>query len=303
MPRKVNSTKPVAVGRTTKGAGANGTKARTTAKITPTAAKITPTAAVILESVAQIPERRVSGTPVMRTPVRPVNSTAPRLCKKRTHRGEPCKKPVFRVKGENDSKCRLHYLMSVNAQNEDPNEKPETIQEMAAPVIKGLIWIGSLAGARNVELLKKHKIKTILNASGIEPTPSIMKDYNELGIQYHTFTTYKDGSERFFIDSPFNKYPDFTKKDFFRYVIQGAKILKTEISHKNKPVMSQCFAGMNRSAAVIAAYLILVQKMSYERAYALLRAANKTRGLDVLTNPNFRKALKELEEKRHLIKI
>lgn len=287
MPRKLNSTKP---------------PVKKPRKMQ-TVKKITPTAAIILESVAQIPERRVSGTPVMRTVTRA--TSAPRLCKKRTHRGEPCKKPVFRVKGENDTKCRLHYLMSVNAQNEDTNEKPETVQESAAPVIKGVIWIASLTGSRNVDLLKKHKIKAIVNASGIEPTPSIMKDYNELGINYHTFTSYdqQDGTERFFIDSPFNKYPDFTKKDFFRYVIQGAKIIKNEIAHKHRPVLINCFIGMNRSAAVIAAYLILVHKMSYERAYALLRATNKTRGLEVLTNPNFRKALKELEEKRHLIKI
>jgi hypothetical protein len=66
-------------------------------------------------------------------------------------------------------------------------------------------------------------------------------------------------------------------------------------------VAGNCHMGMNRSAAILAGYLILVGGMSFERALKLLQKANKTRGLDVLTNPSFRKGLKELEEKRHLI--
>jgi hypothetical protein len=227
--------------------------------------------------------------------------TGVKLCNKKTIKGEKCTNAVFRVKGENDTKCRLHYLMAIHHQDDD--EEPETVQECAAPVIEGLLWIGSITAVRNKELLKKYKIKGIINASGIEPIPSVMKDYNELGISYHTFTTYENGIEKFFIDSPFNKYPDFTKKDFFRYIIQGVKILKSELKQRpvKKPIMVNCHMGMNRSAAILAGYLILVGGMSFERALKLLQKANKTRGLDVLTNPSFRKGLKELEEKRHLI--
>jgi hypothetical protein len=211
-----------------------------------------------------------------------------------------CKNCVYPVKSENYNKCRLHYLMSINKHKEEP----ETFEESAAPVIKGLIWIGSITAVRNKDLLKKHKIKAIVNASGIEPTPNLMKDYNKLGLNYHTFTTYKDGVEKFFIDSPFDKYPDFTKSDFMKYVIQGAKILKNEIGQKpKKPIMVNCHAGMNRSASVIAGYLILAAKMPYGKCIQLLEKANKTRGLDVLTNPSFRKALKELESKRDMINI
>jgi hypothetical protein len=211
-----------------------------------------------------------------------------------------CKNNIFTVKNENYNKCRLHYLISINKHK----EHPETFEESAAPVINGLLWIGSITASRNTDLLAKHKIKAIVNASGIEPTPILMKDYNKLGLNYHTFTTYKDGVEKFFIDSPFDKYPDFTKSDFFKYVIQGAKILKNEIEQKpKKPILINCHAGMNRSAAVICAYLILVAKMPYGKCIKLLQDANKTRGLDVLTNPSFRKALKELEGKRDIITI
>ena len=225
-----------------------------------------------------------------------------KICNKKTIKGEKCTNPVFRVRGENDTKCRLHYLMAIHHQD-DKSGEVETVQECAAPVVEGLLWIGSINAVRNKDLLKKHKIKGIVNASGIEPIPSVMKDYNELGINYHTFTTYENGTEKFFIDSPFNKYPDFTKADFFKYIIKGVKILKEELKQRpvKKPILVHCHAGMNRSAAVLCGYLILVGGMSYDRSYRLLQKANKTRGLDVLTNPSFRKGLKELEEKRHLI--
>ena len=76
------------------------------------------------------------------------------------------------------------------------------------------------------------------------------------------------------------------------------------ITKASTPIITgNCHAGMNRSASVICAYLILVGKMSYKKAVGLLEKANSTRGLDVLTNPSFRKALKELEKNRDYIQI
>lgn len=223
-------------------------------------------------------------------------------CNSKTKKGPKCKNPVFRIKGENETKCKLHYLMNIHKQDDDP----EPVEESAAPVVKGLIWIGSVNAARNKDLLEKHNIKSIVNASGIEPIPPVMKNYNDLGINYHTFTTYDDGIEKFFIDCPFNKYPDFTKKDFYKYIIQGTKILKDELKKRPvvKPILVHCHAGMNRSAAVICAYLILVGKMPYDKAVKLIEDANMTRGgLAALTNKHFRRALKELEDKKDVIEI
>lgn len=208
-------------------------------------------------------------------------------CRKKTQRGERCKRPVYYIKNENNKLCKLHFLREMY--DDDPFEPSDV---SSALVIPG-VYIGSISAAqKDYNFLKKHKIKSILNASGMEPKPSVKSFYTQNGIQYKTFTTHnKDGREKFMPDKKFDR--NFTKLDFFAYVLDGVKFMKTA----PKPVLCNCHAGINRSGSCIAAYMMLVKKIPYEKTIKLLEKANAKRGWSVLTNPQFRKALKELEER------
>ena len=65
-------------------------------------------------------------------------------------------------------------------------------------------------------------------------------------------------------------------------------------------VCSNCQAGMNRSAAMIAAYLICARGYSFEKTVKALEEANKKRGISALKNGDFRKILKEMAHFCHL---
>ncbi len=206
-----------------------------------------------------------------------------------------CNKSIFVVKGQNKNKCKSHYLVHIHNQN-NINDITESPKESINKVIEG-VYIGSIQGAKNIDLLKKLGIKSIFNVSGIEPLAETQKGYRDLGIKYKTVTKYSDGRENFFIDCPFGKYANTSKLDFFNYILNGVKAMQL----LPQPILVHCFAGMNRSAAVIAAYLILVKGFSYAKALQTLTKTNNKRGLQVLTNPCFRKALEELNENKHLL--
>ena len=59
------------------------------------------------------------------------------------------------------------------------------------------------------------------------------------------------------------------------------------------PAILNCHAGMNRSASAICAYLMTKKRpYTYDRSVELLKKANSRRNLDVLTNGDFRRALR-----------
>jgi protein-tyrosine phosphatase len=63
-----------------------------------------------------------------------------------------------------------------------------------------------------------------------------------------------------------------------------------------KPVLVNCFAGINRSASLVAAYLMAECGMSFQRARDYLVKANEKRSVAVLTNRDFVKALTHYRE-------
>ena len=69
---------------------------------------------------------------------------------------------------------------------------------------------------------------------------------------------------------------------------------KRYITKASRPIICKnCHAGMNRSASAICAYLMTKKNpYTYERAVELLKKANSKRNLDVLTNSDFRRALR-----------
>lgn len=150
------------------------------------------------------------------------------------------------------------------------------------------IWIGSLDTTNDPNALKAAGIKNIVNISGWEPRQKTREMYKRLGINYHTLTTRdQNGQLQFLGDEPLNTREKLAR--FFRYMDRGVAIMK------NLPrgaIITNCHAGINRSASLIAAYLISVKGMSFNQAEHLLRAANRKRKIDVLTNKSFVEALK-----------
>lgn len=159
------------------------------------------------------------------------------------------------------------------------------------------VWIGSIDSAHDANFLKERGIKSVVNISGMEPTVSARELYKKLGIAYHTLSTIKPVANKpiytvteYLGDEKFNK-KTLTPRQFFKYMLQGVQILNQP--GFQFPVLIHCFAGMNRSAALIAAYLLTKpHPYTYEKTIELLKKANERRGLDVLTNSDFKRSLK-----------
>lgn len=209
-----------------------------------------------------------------------------RICRATNASNEPCKNYICST---SDKYCKIHFLKKLHSRMID---KEDTIATMASPVTPdGDIWIGSLASAQHKQFLKKYGIKSILNASGIEPLPHTKKMYKDLKIVYHTFTEIdpETKEEKFMPDVKFDD-EIFTKADFLNYASKAIQAVK----QSPRPMLINCQAGMNRSAAMIAAYLICVRGYSFEKAVSELEAANKKRGIAALKNHDFRKILKDM---------
>lgn len=207
-------------------------------------------------------------------------------CRKKTEKGKRCKNPIYYIKGENSRLCKLHFYTDMYK-----DEPMEPTAVSCAEVIPG-VWIGSISAAqKDKKFLKNAKIKSILNSSGMEPPAHIKRFYNNQNIQYKTFTTYRDGRETYMPDKNFDSR--FTKLDFFAYILDGIKFMKKA----PKPILVHCHAGINRSGSCLAGYMMLCEKIPYDKTIKLLTDANAKRGWSVLTNKHFRSALKELETK------
>lgn len=149
------------------------------------------------------------------------------------------------------------------------------------------IWIGSLDTANDPNALQAAGIKNIVNISGWEPRQKTRDMYRRLGINYHTLT-HRDstGHLQFLGDEPINTREKLNK--FYHYMDRGVAIT----NKLRGPTLVQCHAGVNRSASLIAAFLIAVKGMSFAQAEHYLKLANSKRKIDVLTNKSFVEAMK-----------
>jgi hypothetical protein len=159
------------------------------------------------------------------------------------------------------------------------------------------IWIGSIDSIHDPNYLKKSGVRSILNASGMEPSLLTRDMYRKLGIDYYTLSDVDKvrGKSHYKVvnylgDERFSKN-GLTPRKFMKYMHKACKIMNGK--DFKFPVITNCHAGVNRSASSICAYLITKRKpYSYEKVVEMLKKANSKRNLDVLTNPDFRRALR-----------
>lgn len=154
------------------------------------------------------------------------------------------------------------------------------------------IWIGSIDTTNDPDALKAAGIKSIVNISGWEPRSKTRAMYKKLGISYQTLTTRdrQTGKLRYLGDEPIGGR--LSLGEFYRYMDRGVEMVK----NSKAPTLINCFAGINRSASLVAAYLMSVYKMPFSHARHYLIEANKKRSIDVLTNRDFVSALSRYPE-------
>jgi len=158
----------------------------------------------------------------------------------------------------------LQYIAGYNMAN-------VLYRDPGAKVTDG-IYIGSLATATSKESLDQMQIGAIINLSGRpycsdRPVFSIVME--DMAITAASLDDYVDK----FIDGV--------------HAIESAK-------GEDLRVLVHCAAGVNRSATLIGFYLLSVG-WTYDQVVQALELANDARGVQVLTNPTFRKLLRARE--------
>jgi hypothetical protein len=175
-----------------------------------------------------------------------------------------------------------------------PKQDEDAFFDSTTAKVCDMIWIGSLDTLNDPNALRAAGIKSIVNISGWEPSQKTREMHKKLGIRYHTLT-YRDnhGRLQYLGDEPLT---DGRKTmEFYAYMDRGVDIMRRL---PKGPVLINCFAGINRSASLVAAHLMVNRGFSFAQAEALLQKANAKRKVPVLTNKHFVQALKNYHQHR-----
>lgn len=119
------------------------------------------------------------------------------------------------------------------------------------------LYIGNIDSAKNLKFIKNKKIKVIINCSTSIPN-------------YFQYTTNIEYFRLAVEDNLLEYDVDLMTKYLPNYV----NIIDKSLS-QNKPVLVHCYAGRQRSACLITAYLIYKYKYSIEDAYKYIRSKRK----------------------------
>jgi len=178
--------------------------------------------------------------------------------------------------------CHLH-------QRRPQQHEDDFFDSTFARVTDG-IWIGSLDTANDPRALRAAGIKGIVNISGWEPrqkTRDMYRLWKPRPIQYFTTTTRdRSGRLRYLGDEPIRTREGL--EEFYNYMDRGVAM----VDKCPKPCLIHCHAGINRSASLVAAYLIAKLGLTFDQARQLLERANRKRKISVLTNKDFVEAMK-----------
>lgn len=138
-------------------------------------------------------------------------------------------------------------------------------------VVEG-VYLGSISTARNELWIRSNNIDAVVNLS--------MIPYSHVG---GTTDIYR-------IDMEDTQVGPDNVDDYLEKFSAGVGLIQLLRGQKKK-VLVHCAAGVNRSATLIAFFLI-EGGMSYDEVTNLLAVANARRGQPVLTNPSFRLLLR-----------
>lgn len=122
------------------------------------------------------------------------------------------------------------------------------------------LYLGNIDSAENKKFIKEKKIKVIINCSKSIPNYfQFDKDFPDL--EYFRIPV---------DDSLLDEDIELMAQSLSQYV----KIINNALS-QNKPILVHCYAGRQRSACLIAAYLIYKYDYSIEQAYKYIISKRK----------------------------
>lgn len=138
----------------------------------------------------------------------------------------------------------------------------------AKEIVRNL-WIGSAGDARSNAFYKRHNIRLVVNATANIPAKSSVE----------------------VIRVPVNDHPDEnqTMLDHFPIVV----VAIDDVLRYGNGVLVHCRAGMQRSAAVVAAYLMWKRGMSADQAFEFI---NRRKHETFWPVPTFEPALRAWEK-------
>lgn len=119
------------------------------------------------------------------------------------------------------------------------------------------LFVGNIVAAQDFSFIKKKNIKVIINCSNDIPNYFVLNN----NIEYH----------RLPVDDSLTEYDINLMSELLPKYVQ---IIDESLSN-NKPVFVHCYAGIQRSTALIAAYLIFKNNYTIDEAYKYIISKRK----------------------------
>lgn len=140
------------------------------------------------------------------------------------------------------------------------------------------LFIGNIQSAKDLNFITKNNIEVIINCS------NNINNYfiNNTNIKYYKCP----------IDDSLEEYDIDLMKSYLPYFI---KIIDESLSN-NKSVLVHCYAGRQRSAALIAGYLMYKKSMSIEDSYNFI-ISKRPEAFHYGKSYNFHKSLEDYKNK------
>jgi len=161
--------------------------------------------------------------------------------------------------------------------------------------VNDYLWIASISGAYSSRVWNVVQPKTIINVSSVEPHPSCVHRTLKCDISYFTTSVsmpLPDAHFDFSTCDPEKSVGRCTLTKFYAVLDYVRECIEAAKFNNKLPIIVHCHAGINRSAACIAAHLIADCGYTSEGAIKRLRAVNVKRKTQALTNDDFRDGLK-----------
>ena len=149
------------------------------------------------------------------------------------------------------------------------------------------IFLSNFATSLRVDVLQAHGIRSIIFLHYIPKTEATLKKYDEAGIAHHYLFCYDSAKE------------NITKHiDKIIALLEG-KTTGASVSDAAAasvcpfPVLFHCQEGISRSPALVMAWLMHSQRLSFADAKSIVKSQRKV----VRVNEGFEKQLRKLEER------
>ncbi len=133
------------------------------------------------------------------------------------------------------------------------------------------LWLGNRAAARSEDWLREHGITVVFNASKDIPFANAARQQYRIPVD-----------------------DNLEEEEIRNMALWAPEIIYNVLKHyyAGDTILVHCFAGMQRSAAIVAMTLIALKQMTAEQAIAFVK---QRRPIAFHTGVNFERSIKEFE--------